>query len=89
MTTKIIRVGISRGVFIPEYLSERSGIGPEAELALENKGIVIRPATGQRPGGHPREGWGEKFRQVSEKDGNRGNGNPKGQTDWDHDEWEW
>lgn len=60
MRANIIRIGNSQGIRIPKILLEQSRLGTEVELVVENETIVIRSAA------HPRAGWGEKFRLMSE-----------------------
>jgi antitoxin MazE len=60
MKTKIIRIGNSQGIRIPKILLEQCRFGTEVELEVECERILLGPAA------HPREGWGEKFRLMSE-----------------------
>jgi antitoxin MazE len=84
MRTNIIRIGNSQGIRIPKILLEQSHLGTEVELNVEDKRIIIRPAS------HPRQGWDEKF-QLMTKDGDDKmiDEDLSGQSDWDKDEWEW
>lgn len=84
MRTNIIRIGNSQGIRIPKILLEQSRLGTEVELEVEDEMILIRSAS------HPREGWVEKFRLMSESGDDRMiDEDPGGQTEWDRDEWEW
>lgn len=84
MRTNIIRIGNSQGIRIPKILLEQSRLGTEVDLEVENEMIVIRPAA------RPREGWGEKFRLMSESgDDQMIDEDLSEQTVWDKDEWEW
>jgi antitoxin MazE len=84
MRTKIIRIGHSQGIRIPKILLEQSQLGTEVDLEVESGMIVIRSVS------HPREGWGEKFRLMSEiGDDKLFDQTPGAQTGWDKDEWEW
>lgn len=83
MRTNIIRIGNSQGIRIPKILLEQSRLGTEVELEVENEMIVIRPAV------RAREGWGEKFRLMSEIPDTDTVGDLGVQTEWDKDEWEW
>lgn len=79
MRMKIIRIGNSQGIRIPKVLLEQSRLGTEVDLVVENEMIVIRPAA------RPREGWGEKFRRMSEN-GDVDTIDDLGvQTEWDKD----
>jgi antitoxin MazE len=83
MRTNIIRIGNSQGIRIPKVLLEQSRLGTEVDLEVENEMIVIRPAS------RPREGWGEKFRLMSEIEDKDTFDDLGVQTEWDKDEWEW
>ena len=53
------------------------------ELEIENERIFVRPAA------HPRAGWGEKFRMMSENGDDRTIDDLSEQTEWDKDEPDW
>ena len=83
MKANIIRIGNSQGIRIPKVLLEQSHLGTEVELEVEDEKIVIRSAS------RPRQGWGEKFRLMSESDDRMIDEDLSAQTEWDKDEWEW
>jgi hypothetical protein len=62
ITTKgrIVSIGSSRGVLLPELLIEHSGVGTEVHLDAEPGRIVIRTA----PPPRPRAGWAEAARRM-------------------------
>lgn len=84
MRTNIIRIGNSQGVRIPKILLEQSRLGTEVELEVEDKKIVISPAS------HPRQSWSGKMQSMAENRDDKmiDTGLPT-PTRWDKDEWEW
>lgn len=84
MKTRIVRIGNSQGIRIPKVLLERSGLGQEVDLQVQDEQIIIRPA--QRP----RQGWAELFREMAQQGHDRLiDKDFPGQTRWDKDEWQW
>jgi antitoxin MazE len=84
MKTRIVRIGNSQGVRIPKPLLEQAGLPEEVELAVEDSTIVIRPS------GHPRDGWAEQFRSMSEAGDDRLlDADTVSTSAWDESEWEW
>lgn len=84
MRTNIIRIGNSRGVRIPKILLEQSHLGTEVELEVDDKKIVISPAS------RPRQSWSDKMRSMAEnRDDKLIDLVPPTPTQWDKDEWEW
>ncbi|MEA2415839.1 MAG: antitoxin MazE [Thermoanaerobaculia bacterium] len=59
MKARIIRIGNSRGVRIPESLLEQSHLAGAVRIEARKNEIVIRPA--------PRQGWEEAFRAMAER----------------------
>ncbi|MCG6958244.1 MAG: AbrB/MazE/SpoVT family DNA-binding domain-containing protein [Gemmatimonadetes bacterium] len=53
MKSKIVRIGNSRGVFIPKLLLERAGLEDEVELRVVESGLIIEKL------GVPRAGWAD------------------------------
>lgn len=84
MKTRIVRIGNSRGLRIPEPLIEQSGLGDEVDLEVDGGRIIIRAVTERRLK------WPEAFRSMAEtgddamldRDEGPGGG-------WDDEEWEW
>jgi antitoxin MazE len=80
--TQIVRIGNSRGIRLPKHLIEQLGFGTEVEVVAQQNQLVIRSAS------RPRQGWGDKFRQMNE----RGDDlllDPSTSTEWDKSEWKW
>jgi len=61
MKTRIVRIGNSRGIRIPELLLEETGLQGEVEITAEDGALVIRPTR------KPRQGWAAAFRKMSRR----------------------
>ena len=84
MKTRIVKIGNSQGIRIPKVLLQRSGLGEEVDLEVQDEQIVIRSA--QRP----RRGWAESFRDMTQQGDDRLiDKGFTGQTRWEKDEWQW
>ena len=84
MRTSIIRIGNSQGIRIPKVLLQQSHLGTEVELDVEDEKIVIRSAS------HPRQGWEEKFKLMTEcSDDKIIDDDLSVQTEWEKEEWQW
>ena len=73
--TRIVKIGNSQGVRIPEILLEQSGIH------AAGYGLTIRTAS-------PRTGWKEAFAAMAKQQDDVLH-NEVTTTDWDRVEWEW
>ena len=85
MKIKVVKIGNSRGIRIPKSLINESGLKDEAELAVSNGQIIIKPVSAMR------KSWGAAFKKMAEKqddillDGE----SVSRSTKWDEEEWEW
>lgn len=77
MTTKLIRIGNSRGVRIPKALIEECGLGDAVELQAQEGELVIRPAR------RARAGWAEAFGQMARRKHDKVIGGEWPATKWD------
>jgi antitoxin MazE len=79
---KVVPIGNSKGIRIPKVWLEQLGVSDEVEMAVQDDKLVLR-----RPR-HPREGWGEAFRQMAEAAEDRllDRAVP---TRWEAEEWDW
>ena len=85
--TRIIKIGKSKIVRIPQRMLDRVGLGPEVELAASVGRIVIQPVLGSR---RPRQGWKKSFKKMVVQSGDRLLlSSPVVWTDWDASEWQW
>jgi len=79
---KVVPIGNSRGVRIPKVWLEQLRVADEVEMAVQDDKLVItRPR-------HPREGWGQAFRQMAAQGDDRLLDEGIA-TRWDNEEWEW
>ncbi len=84
MRTSIVRIGNSQGIRIPKVILEQCQLGPDVELEVENRKLIIRSAS------QPRQGWEEKFQSMaSAEDDTLLDGELVNQTTWDENEWQW
>ena len=82
MKTKIIRIGNSRGVRIPQPLLEQAGLEDEVQLRLVEYGIVIESRS------RPRSGWADAAQLLHER-GDDGLLDEPATTEFDETEWVW
>lgn len=83
MTTKLIRIGNSRGVRIPKALIEECRLEDEVELESRKGELVIRPAKRRRAG------WAEAFREMAQRGDDRLIDGDWPATRWDRTQWNW
>ena len=81
--TRIVKIGNSQGIRIPKMFLDQLGFGTEAELALEQDQLVLRPA--QRP----RQGWEAQFRAMAERGDDMLLDVESSSTTWDDEAWAW
>ena len=60
-TTRIVRIGNSRGIRVPKLLLDQAGLPDEVELRAEPGRLVVSAAK------RPREGWAEAARTMRER----------------------
>ena len=84
MRTSIVRIGNSQGIRIPKVIIEQCQLGPDVELEVENKKLIIRSAS------LPRQGWEEKFQAMAASgDDSLLDGELANLSAWDENEWQW
>ena len=84
MRTRVIRIGRSHGVRIPNAVLEQTGLHGEVEMAILSNAVVIRP------GKKVRAGWAAAFRRMRKNEDDRMVDDPPlSSTTWDEKEWEW
>ena len=84
ITTRVVKIGNSRGIRIPKPLLDRLGLAEEVELAVEGDQLIIRPIR------RPRDGWDEQFELMAERGDDRLlDVEASSLTRWDAEEWEW
>jgi len=84
VTTRVVKIGNSRGIRIPKPLLDRLGLAEEVELAVEGDQLIIRPIR------RPRDGWDEQFELMAERGDDRLlDVEASSLTRWDAEQWEW
>ena len=84
MKTKIVAIGNSRGIRIPQTLLKQCQLKDFVELEAINGELVIRSLI------EPRAGWTQAFREMASKGEGRllDPGFSSG-SEWDSTEWMW
>jgi len=82
MKARLVRIGNSRGVRLPEAIIAQAGLTEEVELGVRDGAIIIARATSAR------SGWADAARQMRHRDEDRllALSVP---TRFDEKEWEW
>ena len=81
-TTRIVRIGNSRGIRVPKGLLEQAQLPEEVELQAEHGRHIIRAARG------PRAGWAEAAAAMRDAGEDRLL-DPPTATRFDAQEWKW
>lgn len=81
-TTRIVRIGNSRGIRIPKGLLEQAQLPEEVELQAEHGRLIIRAARGARAG------WAEAAAAMRAA-GEDQLLDPSTATQFDAQEWKW
>ena len=82
MRTRIVQIGSSRGVRIPNPLLEQAGLEGDVELRVVESGILIERVA------KPRMGWAEAAAKIQER-GESGLLDEPVATDLDESGWVW
>ena len=84
MKTKIVAIGNSRGIRIPQTLLKQCQLKDSVELEAKNGELVIRSLI------RPRTGWTQAFREMASKGEDRllAPGLSSG-SEWGRTEWTW
>ena len=80
--SKIIKIGNSRGIRIPQGLFEQAGLTDEVEMAVEGNQLIIHSTHSLR------QGWNAQFAAMSENGLDKLLDEPIS-NQWDKDEWVW
>jgi antitoxin MazE len=85
MKTKIIRIGNSRGIRIPQQILAQSGLENEVEIEVKDKRIILKPSS------KARGDWEFAFQRMSENKDDilLDKEYLANSTSWDNEEWEW
>jgi antitoxin MazE len=88
MKTRIVRIGNSRGIRIPQPLLKQTGLADEVDIRVEDNRLVIAPAEPEPA--PPRKGWAKAFKDMAAAgDDDLLDGDRNVPTHWDEEEWEW
>ena len=81
-TTRIVRIGNSRGIRVPKLLLEQADLPDEVELRAEPGRLIVRAAA------RPRAGWAAAARTMRERDEDVLL-DPTTSTKFDGTDWKW
>jgi len=84
--TRLVKIGKSKGVRIPQKMLDQVGLRSEVELAATYGRIVIQPVLRSR---RPRQGWGKSFKKMALLGVDRLLDTLPSSTQWDVTEWQW
>ena len=82
MKSRIVQIGNSRVIWLPEWIFVEAQLTDEVELEAEPGQIVIRR------GNRPRSGWAVAARKMRERDEDQLL-DPATPTQFDEKEWKW
>ncbi len=82
MTTRIIRIGRSRGIRLPKQLLEQAQLPDEVELRAEPGRLIVAAAK------RPRSGWLEAAKAMRARGDDTLPDKPA-LTRFDREDWEW
>lgn len=82
VTTRIVRLGSSRGIRLPKLLLEQAQLPVEVEVRAEPGRLLVRAARG------PRDGWAEAVRAMRARHQDGLLDEPTG-TALDVEQWTW
>jgi antitoxin MazE len=85
MRAKLVPIGNSKGIRLPQAVLEQIGLIDAIDLEVRKDHLIIRPAK------KPREGWDEAFRKAGApaNDELLDSREAHTTTEWDLTEWTW
>jgi antitoxin MazE len=82
--SRVTRIGISKGIRIPNPLIEQTGLHEEAEIQVDKHLLIVGPEV------CPRAGWDAAFRKMADAgDDAMLDGDVQVPASWEEAEWEW
>jgi len=60
MITKIVPIGNSKGIRLPNYILKEMNIDSQIEIIMNKNEIILRPVQ------KPRTGWSEAFKNMTD-----------------------
>jgi antitoxin MazE len=82
ITTRIVRIGNSKGIRVPKVLLEHAQLPDEVELQAEHGRLIVRAAQG------PRAGWAEAAKAMRARGDDRLL-DATTSSQFDEKEWRW
>lgn len=83
LRTKLIKIGNSQTLQIPQAILEQLNWGDEVELEVQENRLVIRPWVA------PRSKWEEQFQAMAARGDDQLLDQIPSLTPWDEEEWAW
>jgi len=85
MKTKVIKIGRSKGIRIPNTIIQKSGLKNEVELEVTGGQIIIKPISANR------ESWDAAFKKMAKNKDDifMDKKVSFSQSTWDNKEWKW
>jgi len=80
--SKVVKIGNSRGIRIPQTLLEQAGLIDDVEMIVEGNKLIIHSIR------FSRQGWGAQFIAMAEHGDDRLLDQAPA-TQWEEDEWTW
>ena len=81
-TTRIVRIGNSRGIRVPKLLLEQANLPEEVELRAERGRLIVSAAV------RPRAGWAAAARRMRQQ-GDDVLLDPTTPTQFERTDWKW
>ena len=82
MLISVVQIGNSKGIRLPKSIIEQCEINDKLDMEIKDNAIILKAVKKK-----PRDGWGEKFKMMTE------NGDDKlaieDSIDIDMKNWEW
>lgn len=83
LTTRIIRIGNSKGIRIPKALLEQMNAGEQVTLRVEDGELIVGPVD------NPRQGWEQAFANMAAAGEDQLLFPDNIANEWDEEAWEW
>lgn len=83
MKTKIVRIGNTHYLRIPQALVKKCHLEGEIDMRTEGHRLVIQCA------GKPRRDWKERFKEMARNGDDALDAETVRSTKWEKTEWEW
>lgn len=81
--SKLVKIGNSQGIRIPRAVVEQAGLEGELEIEVGRRQIVVRASH------QPRQGWEDRFSEMSQRGDDRPLWPATAVSSFDEKDWEW